>query len=87
MSEVLIKINLETIRNLRKEKKISVKEIIESLKLKTKSAYYRKELGINDFKLEEAKILACMLKTSIEQLFFDNECSKMEQKTNESKGA
>lgn len=70
MSEVLVQKNLETVRRIRKEKRLPVQDIINCLNLKTKSAYYRKELGINDFSLEEAKILSDLLSVSIEELFF-----------------
>jgi transcriptional regulator with XRE-family HTH domain len=69
---MLVKVNLETVRQLRKSKNVHVQDIIHALNLKTMSAYYRKELGINDFSLDEAKVLADMLGTSIEELFFAN---------------
>lgn len=70
MSKVSTKVNLESLRQKRKEKKVGVQEIIKSLNLQTKSAYYRKESGTNSFALEEAKILADLLDTTIDQLFF-----------------
>jgi DNA-binding XRE family transcriptional regulator len=75
--EVII-LATQKLKKLRKEREIPVSEIIKILGLKTKSAYYKKETGALDFSLEEAKLLSELFDLSIESIFFDHECSKME---------
>lgn len=60
----------EYLRKTRKEKKISVKEIIKALKnLKTESAYYKKENGYIPFTIDECEKISNLLGEPIEELF------------------
>jgi len=63
------------LRELRKSKGISAKDMAELLGLGTKAAYYKKESGMTRFTLYEARLIAERLGTTIDQLFFADEVS------------
>lgn len=65
----------ERLRDLRKSKGISAKDMADLLGLATKAAYYKKESGMTRFTLHEARIIAHRLGTSIDELFFADEVS------------
>lgn len=66
----------EILQNLRKERRITHKEMAELINLKTASAYCKKELGYVPFSLQEAKIIADFFGKQIEDIFFTNELSR-----------
>lgn len=59
----------ERLRNIRQERKISVQTLIGILNLNTNSAYYKKESGLINFTVDEAKKLANYFNMSVEELF------------------
>lgn len=65
----------QRLRDLRKSKGISAKDMADLLGLVTKAAYYKKESGMTRFTLHEARIIAHRLGTSIDELFFADEVS------------
>lgn len=65
----------ERLREIRKEKNIKVKEIIEILGLETEAAYYKKEAGNVPFSLEEGRKISILFQMPIEDIFFKNELS------------
>jgi DNA-binding XRE family transcriptional regulator len=64
------------LNQLRKSKNIKVEDIMNTLDLKTKSAYYKKENGQIRFSLEEARLISELFKLSIEELFFKSNVPK-----------
>lgn len=66
------------LKAIRRERNVSVNEMLEILGLKTKAAYYKKEQGSVKFTLEEGKLISDYLKIPIEGIFFDNELSHQE---------
>lgn len=60
----------KNLRKIRLERGIKARELAEKIGLKTEAAYYKKETGIVPFTLEESKIIANILKLSIEEIFF-----------------
>ena len=66
------------IKKMRKEKNVTVKEIIALIGI-SKCNYYKKELGQIRFSLDEAHILSKLFDKTIEELFFDKSDSKMER--------
>jgi len=69
---------MNKIRKIRKEKNISVEEIMKHLGINTFATYYRKETGIIKYSLDEAKLLSDLFEMSIEELFFDSGFTKNE---------
>ena len=65
----------EKLREIRKQKGVSAKDISEKIGLKTEGAYYKKEAGNVPFTLEEGKIISDMVGLPIEEIFFTNELS------------
>lgn len=57
------------LKALRARKNISQQQMANSLHM-TVSTYNRKENGVRNFTIDEAKLLAGFFKTSIEQIFF-----------------
>lgn len=68
------------LRKIRIDRDIPVSKLCEVIKLKTESAYYKKESGAIKFSLIEAKDIADFLGLSIEDIFFDFELSEMDEK-------
>lgn len=66
---IILKDRLSEIRN---QKNISIETIIQTLGLKTKAAYYKKEKGMTRFTLKEAKLLSNLFNMSIEEIFFND---------------
>jgi putative transcriptional regulator len=69
----------EKLKKLRVEMNVPVSELCELLNLKKIADYYKKESGKIRFSLEEGKKIADRLGKSIEEVFFDDELSEMEQ--------
>lgn len=69
----------DSLRRYRKEKGIPVAEMCQLLGLETESAYYKKETGFTKFSLIEAKKIANYFGLQIENIFFDDELSKMDE--------
>jgi len=65
----------EKLREIRKKKNIKVKEISDTLGLKTEAAYYKKETGNVPFTLEEGRKVSILLGMPIEDIFFEDELS------------
>lgn len=66
----------DVLRKLRKQERVSAKELAKLLDLKTKASYYKKESGAIKFSVEEARKIACHFDKSIEEIFFGNKVSK-----------
>ncbi|BCZ46972.1 hypothetical protein psyc5s11_30390 [Clostridium gelidum] len=64
--------NLRVTRNTNS---ISVKQMCNLLGLKTKAAYYKKEMGNVNFTLIEAKKISDFFNMPIEEIFFKQICS------------
>ncbi len=65
----------EKLREIRKQKGVTAKDIAEKIGLKTEGAYYKKEAGDVPFTLEEGRIISEMIGLPIEEIFFTNELS------------
>jgi DNA-binding XRE family transcriptional regulator len=65
----------EQLRQIRKEKNIKVKEILNVLGLETEAAYYKKETGNVPFTLVEGRKISILFGMPIEDIFFKNELS------------
>ena len=65
------------LKKLRKEKNISTNVLVDILGI-SRCNYYKKELGQIKFSLDEAKQLSDCFGMSIEDIFFNQENSKME---------
>jgi len=65
----------EKLRGIRKEKKITCKEMSELLGFKTRGAYHKKELERIPFTLKEAKVISDFFGMRIDDIFFENEVS------------
>lgn len=63
------------LRLIRTEKSVTAKKMSELLSLKTKAAYYKKEIGMVNFTLNEAKIVADFFGMPIEEIFFNTKGS------------
>ena len=68
----------ENLRELRNQRNISALDMARVIGLKTKAAYYKKESGLIKFSLEEANLISKYLDMPIEDIFFDDEVSKLE---------
>jgi len=68
----------DSLRRYRKDNGISVTEMCNLLGLETESAYYKKETGHTKFSLIEAKKIANHFGLKIENIFFADELSKMD---------
>lgn len=75
-------LNLEKIKNLRKEKKLSQEELAELLGFKSIYSYNRKELGHVKFSADELHALANFFKVPSEY-FFDQNVAKIATKEKE----
>lgn len=70
----VMNVNYE-LKALRARKNISQQEMANLLRM-TVSTYNRKENGVRNFTIDEAKLLAGFFKTSIEQIFFIESVTK-----------
>lgn len=57
------------VRRLRIEKEVPVQEIMKVLNLETPQAYYKKELGMIKFSLEDAIKISKLFDMEIEEIF------------------
>jgi putative transcriptional regulator len=69
---------ISNVRNIRTEKDIPAQAVIDTLGI-THGTYYKKELGQLRFSLTEAKKISELFEMSVEDIFFADEVSKMEQ--------
>jgi len=76
----------EKLREIRTREKVTCEQLACLLGFKTKGAYHKKEQGTVPFTLEEAKVIADYFKKEINDIFFDNEVSKMETRDNTNAG-
>jgi putative transcriptional regulator len=67
------------LRELRHEKGYSVDRICKTIGVETVPTYYKKETGSLRFSLSEAKKIADLFHMKIEDIFFEEELSEMEQ--------
>jgi transcriptional regulator with XRE-family HTH domain len=73
------KVDLNLIKNLRIQKKISMQSMAESLGFKNGSTYMKYEKGDYSFKANHLPIVAYRLDVEIDDLyFFENEIAKIE---------
>ncbi len=63
--------NKNRLRYLRKQRGISAKTMADALGLQTVGAYYKKETGRNKITIEEAKVIASIVGSTIEEVFGD----------------
>jgi transcriptional regulator with XRE-family HTH domain len=71
------KVNLKKIKQLRKEKSISLDEMARILGYESPNGYYYLEIGRGKFPAETLALVAGILKVPIDQLFFDVNIAKM----------
>jgi DNA-binding XRE family transcriptional regulator len=71
------KVNLKKIKQLRKEKSISLDEMARILGYESPNGYYYLEVGRGKFPAETLAQVASIFKVPIEQLFFEVEIAKM----------
>lgn len=69
------KVNLEKIRQLRKELKLSQGDMAEIIGLKSLYPYHRKEQGAQSFSAEEIHAIATYFEKPLEY-FFENQIAK-----------
>lgn len=67
-----MKINLELIKNKRKEKGLNIDEMAEILRLTNGSMYWKRENGDYKFRAEEVIILSTTLDIPMDSLFLSN---------------
>lgn len=67
---------LENLRKRRIEKDVSALEMANTIGLKTKAAYYKKESGVVKITLDEAILIADRLGSTLDELFFDYQLSE-----------
>jgi putative transcriptional regulator len=65
----LVKVNLERVRKLRKDKRLSQEDVAKILGFNTVYPYHRKESGQQSFTAEELMKLAQLYKVSYENFF------------------
>ena len=53
----------------RKKEKVKVRELADLLNLKTTAAYYKKESGKTTITIDEGKLLAKRLNTTMDEIF------------------
>lgn len=74
--EMLFKLNLEKVKELRKEKGLSQEEVAKILGLKTVYPYHRKESGRQSFTAEELMMLSNIYNVPCEKFFYSSCCEK-----------
>jgi len=72
----LRRVNLEKIKKLRKEKKISLEEMAHILGYESQNGYYYLEVGRGRFTAETLAKVADILGVSIDSLFFTQKVTK-----------
>ena len=78
-----MKLNLDFIRRRRLEKKLTLQEMAELMGFKNASTYMKYEKGDYSFKAEQLPALANVLGCEIDNIFFENEISKIEKTQNQ----
>lgn len=73
----------ENLKKIRKEKKLNYVKMAEIIGVKTGTAYWKKENGSTRFSIEQAKKISDFFEIPMEQIFFEDEVSKMETKKGE----
>lgn len=73
-----MKLNLNLIKEKRKEKGYNIDEMAYKLGLTNGSMYYKREAGHYKFKAEEVMMLANILEIPLNHLFLSNEISETE---------
>ncbi|HEY4554800.1 MAG TPA: helix-turn-helix transcriptional regulator [Bacillaceae bacterium] len=73
-----MRINLEIIKEKRKEKGFNIDEMADLLGLTNGSMYWKREKGHYKFKPEEVMMVANILQVPMDQLFLSNPNSKIE---------
>lgn len=71
----------DKLKEIRTAKGVSCEKMAEVLGLETKSAYSKKENGTVKFTLAEAKKISDFLRMTIEDIFFEDEVSCGETKS------
>ncbi|MBH0166250.1 helix-turn-helix transcriptional regulator [Fictibacillus sp. 7GRE50] len=70
------KVNLKKIKQLRKERSISLDEMAKILGYESPNGYYYLEIGRGKFPAETLALVASILKVPIDQLFFEVDFAK-----------
>jgi transcriptional regulator with XRE-family HTH domain len=70
------KVNLNKIKQLRKDQSISLEEMARYLGYESPNGYYYLEIGRSKFPAETLATVATILHVSIEQLFFEQKFAK-----------
>jgi transcriptional regulator with XRE-family HTH domain len=74
---IITKVNIEKIKTLRKEAKISLEKMSEILGYDSPNGYYYLETGRIKFPAEKLAVVARTLNVPIETLFFEDSIAKM----------
>jgi transcriptional regulator with XRE-family HTH domain len=74
---IITKVNIEKIKTLRKEAKISLEKMSEILGYDSPNGYYYLETGRIKFPAEKLAVVARTLNVPIETLFFEDLIAKM----------
>lgn len=73
-----MKVNLEIIKEKRKENNFNIDEMARKLNLTNGSMYYKREAGQYKFKPEELMMVSKILKIPMNKLFLSNRYSEIE---------
>ena len=73
-----MKLNLNLIKEKRKDKGFNIEDMARKLKLTNGSMYYKREAGHYKFRAEEVMMLASILEIPMDQLFLSDGISKTE---------
>lgn len=76
MKQIVKKVDLEKIKYLRRKSGFSLDEMSKSLGYESPNGYYYLEVGRGKFSAEALAIVADILKTPIDSLFFEHEIAK-----------
>jgi putative transcriptional regulator len=74
--DYLVKVNLDKIKELRKEKGLSQEDVAKMLGFKTVYPYHRKESGQQSFTAEELMTLSQIYNVPYEKFFYTSSCKK-----------
>lgn len=70
-------INLELIKQRRKEMRLTLKEMAEALGFKDASTYWKYENGVYKFNADQIPVVCMTLKLRVNEVFFDQRISKI----------
>lgn len=73
-----MKVNLEIIKEKRKDKKYTINDMANKLGLANGSVYWKREVGQYKFKPEEVMMVSKILGIPFKKLFLSEQYSKME---------